>query len=89
MARTPIAQMSFTKIYPLLVQKAERKGRTREEVDTVTCWLTGYDPEGLARQLERDLVDWKSFDPARMWDDSWGTLARDFIADDGGEDDRS
>ena len=36
-----------------------------------------------------DLVDWKFFDPARMWDDSWGTLARDFIADDGGEDDRS
>ena len=56
MARTPIAQMSFTKIYPLLVQKAERKGRTREEVDTVTCWLTGYDQAGLARQLERDLT---------------------------------
>ena len=41
MPRKPIAQLSFTQIYPLLVQKAERKGRTREDVDTVTCWLTG------------------------------------------------
>ena len=40
MPRKPIAQLSFSRIYPLLVQKAERKGRTREEVDTVTCWLT-------------------------------------------------
>lgn len=64
MARTPIAQMSFTKVYPLLVQKAERRERTREEVDTVTCWLTGYDRDGLARQLERDLTYQEFFDEA-------------------------
>ena len=53
MSRTPISQLSFAKIYPLLVQKAERKGRSREEVDRVVLWLTGYDAAGLARQLER------------------------------------
>jgi len=41
----------FAKVYPLYVQKAERKGRTRDEVDQVIRWLTGYDTEGLARQL--------------------------------------
>ena len=56
MPRKPISQLSFTQVYPLLVQKAERKGRTREEVDTVTCWLTGYDREGLERQLARDVT---------------------------------
>ncbi|MDM8245719.1 DUF2200 domain-containing protein [Collinsella tanakaei] len=56
MPRKPIAQLSFSRIYPLLVQKAERKGRTREEVDTVTCWLTGYDRDGLERQIARDVT---------------------------------
>lgn len=52
MARMQIAQMSFAKVYPLLVQKAERKGRTKEEVDQVLFWLTGYDAAGLQVQLE-------------------------------------
>lgn len=52
--------MPFAKVYGLLVQKAERKGRTRDEVDEVTCWLTGYDREGIARQLERG-VDYGTF----------------------------
>ena len=43
MARQSIFDMKVSKVYPLLVQKAERKGRTREEVDQVTAWLTGYD----------------------------------------------
>lgn len=64
MARKPIAELSFSQIYPLLVQKAERKGRTRLEVDAVTCWLTGYDDAGLARQLERDLTYKEFFDEA-------------------------
>lgn len=42
----------FAKVYPLYVQKAERKNRTREEVDQVICWLTGYDRAGLQRQIE-------------------------------------
>lgn len=64
MARKPIAELSFSHIYPLLVQKAERRGRTRAEVDAVTCWLTGYDEAGLARQLERGLTYREFFDEA-------------------------
>lgn len=52
--------MKFSKVYPLLVQKAERKSRTKQEVDEVICWLTGYDGDGLARQLEND-VDYGTF----------------------------
>lgn len=44
----------FSKVYPLYVQKAERKNRKREEVDQVICWLTGYDQAGLRRQIEQE-----------------------------------
>jgi len=47
MTNTRVYKMPFAKVYPLLVQKAERKGRTKAEVDTVICWLTGYDESGL------------------------------------------
>ena len=43
MPRQSIFDMKVSKVYPLLVQKAERKGRTKDEVDQVTSWLTGYD----------------------------------------------
>jgi hypothetical protein len=43
---------AFAKVYPMYVQKAERKGRTKEEVDQLICWLTGYDAAGLQRQIE-------------------------------------
>lgn len=46
--------MSVAKVYPLLVAKAERKGRTKEEVDEVCGWLTGYTPEQIAQQMERN-----------------------------------
>ena len=55
-----ITEMAFAKLYPLLVAKAEKKGRTREEVDQVTAWLTGYTPEELAR-LERSDVSYGDF----------------------------
>jgi hypothetical protein len=45
--------MAFSKVYPLLVQKAERKNRTKAEVDQIICWLTGYSPAGLKKQLEK------------------------------------
>jgi hypothetical protein len=45
--------MPFAKVYPLYVQKAERKNRTKGEVDQVICWLTGYDQAGLQQQIER------------------------------------
>ena len=54
MPRTDVTQMPFAKLYPLLVAKAEKKGRTRQEVDAVTCWLTGYTPEEIARLEQSD-----------------------------------
>ena len=44
----------FASIYPLYVQKAERKNRTKEEVDQIICWLTGYNQAGLQRQIEKE-----------------------------------
>ena len=55
MAEHPIYRMAFSKVYPLLVQKAERKGRTKAEVDEVICWLTGYDAFGLQSQLNKEV----------------------------------
>ncbi len=60
MAGHPIFTMSFAKVYPLLVQKAERKGRTQAEVNEIICWLTGYDAEGLKAQIEKG-VDISTF----------------------------
>ena len=60
MGRQTPDQMAFGRIYPLLVSKAQKKGRSQEEVDTVICWLTGYDEPGLARQLDSG-ADLKAF----------------------------
>ena len=48
-----IPKMKFSSVYPLYVQKAERKHRTREEVDAVICWLTGYSQTALEAQIEK------------------------------------
>ena len=48
-----IPKMKFSGVYPLYVQKAERKHRTREEVDAVICWLTGYSQTALEAQIEK------------------------------------
>lgn len=53
MANHKIFTMAFARVYPLYVQKAERKNRTKEEVDQVICWLTGYDPAGLQQQIDQ------------------------------------
>lgn len=55
-----VYKMAFSSVYPLLVQKAERKGRTKTEVDAVICWLTGYDDPGLQAQIENN-VDYETF----------------------------
>ena len=60
MARHRIFSTSFASIYPHYVTKAERKSRTRDEVDQVICWLTGYDDVGLQRVLA-DQVDVETF----------------------------
>ncbi len=54
MAQERIRRMKFAKIHPLYVQKAERKGRTRDEVDEVLRWLTGYSQAGLQRQIDQE-----------------------------------
>ena len=53
MAAREISKLLFTTVYPLYVQKAERKGRTREEVDQVIRWLTGYSEVGLQQQIDK------------------------------------
>lgn len=50
----------FAKVYPLYVQKAERKKRTKDEVDRVICWLTGYSQKGLQQQIEQQ-SDFETF----------------------------
>ncbi|MCB9132315.1 MAG: DUF2200 domain-containing protein [Anaerolineales bacterium] len=46
--------MKFAGVYPLYIQKAERKNRTKEEVDQIVCWLTGFDQAGLEQQIQQD-----------------------------------
>jgi hypothetical protein len=60
MTNERIYKMAFSSVYPLLVQKAERKGRSKSEVDTVICWLTGYDVSGLQVQIAKN-VDYETF----------------------------
>ena len=55
MLRMDVTDMPFAKLYPLLVTKAQKKGRTREEVDLVTAWLTGYTPEDLVQLQQSDI----------------------------------
>ncbi len=51
---------SFASVYPLYVAKAERKNRSRAEVDEIICWLTGYSPEEFAKCLENE-TDFETF----------------------------
>ena len=55
-----VYKMKFSKVYPMYIQKVERKGRTKEEVDTVIKWLTGYDEQGLQSQIDKE-VDIETF----------------------------
>jgi len=60
MTNDRIFAMPFAKVYPLYVQKAERKNRTQEEVDEIICWLTGYTAAGVQRQIKKE-NDFKTF----------------------------
>lgn len=53
MTKHPIFATPFAKVYPLYVQKAERKGRTKAEVDQIICWLTGYSQTQLQQQIKK------------------------------------
>lgn len=52
MAKFQVKLMKFSDLYPLYIHKAERKNRTKEEVDQIVCWLTGYSQEALRGQIE-------------------------------------
>lgn len=60
MPRRDLSKLLFTTVYPLYVQKAARKNRTQEELDTVLCWLTGYSREQLAHHAAVN-IDFQSF----------------------------
>lgn len=55
-----VFKMSFASVYPHYVQKAEKKGRTKTEVDEVICWLTGYSSKALATQI-KEKKDFETF----------------------------
>ena len=60
MKKDKIASYNFSSVYPLYLAKAERKNRTKDEVDEIICWLTGYSREGLESQIEKG-VDLAAF----------------------------
>jgi len=55
-----VFKMTFASVYPLYVQKVESKGRSKDDLDTVICWLTGYDADGIAMQINNK-VDLETF----------------------------
>jgi len=60
MEHSKIFKMSFANVYPLYIQKAEKKGRTKAEVDEIIFWLTGYNEQSLQQRLD-DKSDFETF----------------------------
>ena len=60
MDNSRVYKMSFASVYLHYITKAEKKGRTKEEVDTVICWLTGYDQKSLQQQIDKK-TDFETF----------------------------
>lgn len=60
MNNTRVYKMSFAGVYPHYIAKAEKKGRTKAEVDEIICWLTGYDAQGLQHVLDHK-TDFETF----------------------------
>jgi len=60
MDNSRVYAIPFATVYPLYIQKAEKKGRTKEEVDIVISWLTGYDNHGISEQVNKK-VDLRTF----------------------------
>ncbi|MEO7307287.1 MAG: DUF2200 domain-containing protein [Ferruginibacter sp.] len=57
---TRFYKMSFASVYPHYINKVEKKGRTKEELDTVICWMTGYTKKALQKQIDTK-VDFETF----------------------------
>ena len=70
MAHDRVFAMSFAGVYPHYVKKAETKGRTKEELDEVIRWLTGYTKAGLAKQIEKRTSFREFFDKAPKFNPS-------------------
>ena len=60
MEKNKVFAMPFASVYPLYIQKAEKKGRTRAEVNEIICWLTGYSEKKLQQQISEN-KDFESF----------------------------
>lgn len=60
MDNTRVYRMAFAGVYPLYIKKAEKKGRTKEEVDEIIYWLTGYNKQTLQKQIDNK-VDFETF----------------------------
>lgn len=54
MEKPKIFKMPFSNIYPMYIQKADKKGRTKSDVDTIIFWLTGYEQKSLQEQLDKN-----------------------------------
>ena len=54
MDNSRVYRMSFASVYPMYIQKAEKKGRTKEEVDAIIFWLTGYNKQALQKQIDKN-----------------------------------
>ena len=61
-----IFRLPFASVYPLYVAKVEKKGRTKEELDQVVCWLTGFDEPALSRHLAEDTTFQEFFAAAQL-----------------------
>lgn len=66
MKKEKVFAMPFAKVYPLLVDKAERKNRSKEEVDQIIFWLTGYNGKDLQEILEKEISYQEFFEKAPM-----------------------
>ncbi|MBC1633772.1 DUF2200 domain-containing protein [Listeria welshimeri] len=60
MKKPRIYTMSFASVYPLYIQKVEKKGRTKEEVDEIIFWLTGYNEDSLQQVIDKE-IDFETF----------------------------
>jgi len=60
MNNAKVFKMSFASVYPHYIKKAEKKGRTKDELDIIICWLTGYDQKALKKQIDTK-VDFETF----------------------------
>jgi len=70
MANEKIFQMTFSRIYPLYIQKIERKNQPKENLDRVIYWLTGYDENSLQAQISADVTMEEFFEQAPHMNDN-------------------